>query len=70
MKTFSFCMSIIVRVLRTVYNLFEIILQILLCDKCDAAYHTACLRPPLMSIPDGDWFCPYCSTVCLEEFRK
>ncbi|GFN75751.1 chromosome alignment-maintaining phosphoprotein 1 [Plakobranchus ocellatus] len=34
--------------------------MILLCDKCDAGYHTACLRPPLMLIPDGDWFCPPC----------
>ncbi len=37
--------------------------QILLCDKCDAGYHTACLRPPLMIIPDGDWFCPPCEHV-------
>ena len=37
--------------------------QILLCDKCDAGYHTACLRPPLMIIPDGDWFCPPCEQV-------
>ncbi|KAL5004220.1 hypothetical protein ScPMuIL_017676 [Solemya velum] len=36
---------------------------ILLCDKCDAGYHTACLRPPLMIIPDGDWFCPPCEHV-------
>nr|XP_032828000.1 remodeling and spacing factor 1 isoform X1 [Petromyzon marinus] len=33
---------------------------ILLCDGCDDGYHTACLRPPLMLIPDGDWFCPSC----------
>lgn len=33
---------------------------LLLCDKCDAAFHTACLRPPLMIIPDGDWYCPPC----------
>ncbi|KAL0994638.1 hypothetical protein UPYG_G00125200 [Umbra pygmaea] len=33
---------------------------ILLCDSCDNGYHTACLRPPLMVIPDGEWFCPPC----------
>ncbi|XP_077447655.1 remodeling and spacing factor 1 [Stigmatopora argus] len=33
---------------------------ILLCDWCDSGYHTACLRPPLMIIPDGEWFCPPC----------
>ena len=37
--------------------------QILLCDKCDVGYHTACLRPPLMIIPDGHWFCPPCEQV-------
>ncbi|CAL1542884.1 unnamed protein product [Lymnaea stagnalis] len=39
--------------------------MILLCDKCDAGYHTACLRPPLMLIPDGDWFCPPCEHMML-----
>lgn len=38
-------------------------LQILLCDWCDSGYHTACLRPPLMIIPDGEWFCPPCQHV-------
>uniref|UniRef100_A0A8C4QGY9 Remodeling and spacing factor 1 n=1 Tax=Eptatretus burgeri TaxID=7764 RepID=A0A8C4QGY9_EPTBU len=33
---------------------------ILLCDTCDSGYHTACLRPALMLIPDGEWFCPPC----------
>uniref|UniRef100_A0A8C7D259 PHD-type domain-containing protein n=1 Tax=Oncorhynchus kisutch TaxID=8019 RepID=A0A8C7D259_ONCKI len=33
---------------------------ILLCDSCDSGYHTACLRPPLMIIPDGEWFCSPC----------
>nr|XP_046150320.1 remodeling and spacing factor 1-like isoform X1 [Oncorhynchus gorbuscha] len=33
---------------------------ILLCDSCDSGYHTACLRPPLMVIPEGEWFCPPC----------
>uniref|UniRef100_UPI00358E390C remodeling and spacing factor 1-like isoform X1 n=2 Tax=Myxine glutinosa TaxID=7769 RepID=UPI00358E390C len=33
---------------------------ILLCDTCDSGYHTACLHPALMLIPDGEWFCPPC----------
>ncbi|KAL1123435.1 hypothetical protein AAG570_002515, partial [Ranatra chinensis] len=33
---------------------------ILLCDKCDKGWHASCLRPPLMLIPEGDWFCPPC----------
>ncbi|KAJ8031204.1 Remodeling and spacing factor 1 [Holothuria leucospilota] len=39
--------------------------QILLCDSCDAGYHTACLRPPLMYVPDGQWFCPACEHLAL-----
>ncbi|GJQ13227.1 hypothetical protein GpartN1_g5018.t1 [Galdieria partita] len=33
---------------------------LLLCDKCDDAYHTFCCIPPLESVPEGDWFCPKC----------
>lgn len=36
---------------------------ILLCDKCDEGWHAACLRPPLLSIPEGDWYCPPCQHV-------
>ncbi|XP_076017341.1 uncharacterized protein rsf1b.1 [Genypterus blacodes] len=40
---------------------------ILLCDSCDSGYHTACLRPPLMIIPDGEWFCPPCQHKLLYD---
>ncbi|XP_023214122.1 remodeling and spacing factor 1-like, partial [Centruroides sculpturatus] len=40
---------------------------ILLCDKCDSGFHTACLNPPLMIIPDGDWYCPPCEHKILCE---
>lgn len=33
---------------------------VLLCDSCDAEYHTKCLDPPLTSEPEGEWFCPTC----------
>ncbi|XP_046422391.1 uncharacterized protein LOC124180689 [Neodiprion fabricii] len=33
---------------------------ILLCDTCDKGWHCSCLRPALMLIPEGDWFCPPC----------
>jgi hypothetical protein len=36
--------------------------NLLLCDGCDAAYHTTCLRPRLAAVPDGEWFCPGCDT--------
>ena len=35
--------------------------SILLCDSCDAGWHLTCLRPALMVIPEGDWFCPACN---------
>lgn len=50
-------------------NLSHLFLQILLCDSCDSGYHTACLRPPLMIIPDGEWFCPPCQHVSF-PFKK
>lgn len=34
--------------------------SVLLCDKCDAEYHTYCLDPPLARIPEGNWYCPLC----------
>ena len=40
---------------------------ILLCDKCDDGWHASCLRPPLMVIPEGTWYCPECSHKMLIE---
>ncbi|XP_075228406.1 uncharacterized protein LOC142328468 isoform X3 [Lycorma delicatula] len=40
---------------------------ILLCDKCDNGWHASCLRPSLMLIPEGDWFCPPCQHVLLVQ---
>ncbi|KAG5340700.1 RSF1 factor, partial [Acromyrmex heyeri] len=38
---------------------------ILLCDSCDKGWHCSCLRPALMLIPEGDWFCPPCQHTLL-----
>uniref|UniRef100_A0A914HD39 Zinc finger PHD-type domain-containing protein n=1 Tax=Globodera rostochiensis TaxID=31243 RepID=A0A914HD39_GLORO len=38
---------------------------LLLCDSCDTAWHTFCLRPQLWFVPDGDWFCPFCEHTTL-----
>uniref|UniRef100_A0A146KVC0 Chromodomain-helicase-DNA-binding protein Mi-2 n=2 Tax=Lygus hesperus TaxID=30085 RepID=A0A146KVC0_LYGHE len=35
--------------------------ELLCCDSCPSAYHTFCLNPPLLDVPDGDWKCPRCS---------
>ena len=35
--------------------------SLLLCDQCDTPWHMECLSPPLITVPDGDWFCPDCA---------
>lgn len=32
----------------------------LLCDGCNAGYHTFCLSPALSGVPEGLWICPEC----------
>ncbi|XP_013403030.1 tyrosine-protein kinase BAZ1B [Lingula anatina] len=34
--------------------------KLLLCDDCNQPFHLYCLRPVLLSIPEGEWFCPAC----------
>ena len=31
--------------------------NLLLCEICNDEYHTYCLDPPLMSVPDSDFYC-------------
>lgn len=35
--------------------------ELLLCDGCDRGFHLFCLRPVLVAVPKGRWFCPSCS---------
>lgn len=35
--------------------------ELLLCDRCDRGYHLACLRPIVVRVPTGPWFCPICA---------
>lgn len=34
--------------------------HMLLCDGCDRGHHMYCLKPPVKTVPEGDWFCPNC----------
>jgi hypothetical protein len=34
--------------------------SLLICDGCEGEYHMTCLRPPLLSIPEGFWLCDSC----------
>lgn len=43
---------------------------LLLCDRCDNGYHTYCLDPPLLEIPDADWFCNYCQPASPVKLRR
>ena len=33
---------------------------VLLCDGCEGNWNIARLDPPLLQIPEGDWYCPRC----------
>jgi len=33
---------------------------LVLCERCNYSIHTSCLRPPLASVPAGDWYCAKC----------
>ena len=35
--------------------------ELISCDKCFRDFHRMCLRPPLLIVPAGDWFCPDCN---------
>ena len=41
----------------------------LLCDLCNAGYHLGCLRPPLASVPAGDWYCPACTEAAKKKAK-
>ncbi|GAB2276541.1 hypothetical protein Dimus_011260 [Dionaea muscipula] len=43
---------------------------VLLCDTCDAEYHTYCLNPPLTRIPEGNWYCPLCVSGASEAVLR
>mmetsp|Transcript_12219 Transcript_12219/g.18862 ORF Transcript_12219/g.18862 Transcript_12219/m.18862 type:complete len:1002 (-) Transcript_12219:229-3234(-) len=36
--------------------------DLICCDSCTQWYHPSCLSPPLLGLPEGDWFCRSCST--------
>lgn len=36
--------------------------ELLACEACPRVYHPKCLNPPQVEIPEGDWFCPHCSS--------
>ena len=43
---------------------------LLLCDGCDNGFHTYCLDPPLMEVPEGDWYCSKCKPASPVKLRR
>ncbi|WOL04504.1 PHD finger protein EHD3-like isoform X2 [Canna indica] len=41
--------------------------NIVLCDGCDEAYHTYCMKPPQTSVPKGQWYCVPCNVAKARE---
>lgn len=41
--------------------------DLLECEKCNLAYHLACLAPPLDAVPEGEWHCPVCTDRGVRE---
>jgi len=44
--------------------------NILLCEGCNAEYHTYCLSPPLRAVPVGDWYCGELHCVNTVRLRR
>ena len=43
--------------------------ELLLCEGCDAAFHTFCLNPPLNRVPSGQWFCTRCRQQAIKDAK-
>ncbi|CAO1944184.1 unnamed protein product, partial [Urochloa humidicola] len=44
--------------------------EIVMCDRCDEAYHIYCMKPPRTSVPKGDWYCESCTKARKQEGYK
>ena len=42
---------------------------VLICDNCDRGYHMYCVRPVIVSVPEGDWLCSECIKSNVSSFH-
>jgi len=47
--------------------------QVVICDECHSGFHTYCLRPVMVNIPNDEWICAACcgrsnSQISFEEY--
>lgn len=41
--------------------------ELLCCDFCPGTYHMRCVKPQLITVPEGEWKCPMCKVDSLPE---
>lgn len=51
-------------------SLSENILNMLLCDQCEEAFHVSCCKPRLRMLPIDEWFCHSCSKMNCNPSNK
>jgi hypothetical protein len=51
-------------------SLSENILNMLVCDQCEAAFHVSCCKPKLRMLPIDEWFCHSCSKMNCNPSNK
>jgi hypothetical protein len=51
-------------------SLSENILNLLLCDQCEEAFHVSCCKPRLRMLPIDEWFCHSCSKMNCSPSNK
>lgn len=47
--------------------------EVVICDRCSRGFHTYCLRPVMVNIPQSTWLCSACSgeaQATYEEFKS
>ncbi|KAI9229143.1 MAG: hypothetical protein DHS80DRAFT_22624 [Piptocephalis tieghemiana] len=44
--------------------------EFLCCETCPVAMHFICADPPVLTVPEGDWFCRNCTDKKKEEEKK
>jgi len=44
--------------------------DLIICEGCEASYHLSCLNPPLLEVPECDWYCDECNHRKLLQLRK
>ena len=43
--------------------------ELLCCDFCPGTYHMKCVKPQLITVPEGEWKCPMCKTIINDRLK-